>query len=178
MAFPKSAAAGHKLDDEHRTFIVTQLAMFLTPQQVADAVKDRFGIVIDRRNVAKYDPTQKVAKQMARKWRELYHEVRERFLADVSEIPIANRSMRLRQLQHHYDRAVDRQNVKLATAILEQAAKEVGGIHTNERRVHLDGKIKTDRPVSEDEMRALIADRLAEEWDKLRQASNDNARAA
>ncbi|TCB76774.1 DUF2280 domain-containing protein [Acinetobacter sp. ANC 4177] len=45
------------LKEPVKMFIVQSLACFDTPQQVADAVMQRYGIEIDRRQCENYDPT-------------------------------------------------------------------------------------------------------------------------
>ena len=50
------------LKEPVKIFIVQSLACFDTPQQVADAVKQRFGIEIDRRQCEAYDPTKQLGR--------------------------------------------------------------------------------------------------------------------
>ncbi len=84
-----------RLTDEHKTFIVQRLAMYDAPSQVAEAVKEEFGVTIDRQLVRCYNPTQV---QLAKKWTAIFEATRDSFLESLSDIPIAQRSVRLRVL--------------------------------------------------------------------------------
>lgn len=126
------------LNDDVKRFIVQALACYDTPSQVAEAVKEEFGLVIDRQHVAVYDPTKKVGKALSQKWRDLFEETRKKFLNNVSDIPIANQTFRLRALNRMFARAESVKNLALASQLLEQASKEVGGAFTN--RHELTGK--------------------------------------
>lgn len=129
-----------KLNEAAQRFIVQALACYDTPTQVADAVKEEFGIEITRQQAASYDPTKAMGKTLAKKWRDLFHATRERFRKEVSEIPIADQAFRLRQLHRIMAEAMKRKNVVLAAQILEQAAKETGGMFTNRRQHEHTGK--------------------------------------
>ena len=56
-----------------KIFIVQSLACFETPQQVADAVKQEYGIEIDRRQCAAYDPTKPAGKNLSKKIKRSFH---------------------------------------------------------------------------------------------------------
>ncbi len=155
------------ITEEMKVFIVTCWAMFMRNIQVIDAVKERFGVILDRRAIDYYKvDNQKAARKLSKRWIALHNDIRARFEDELFAIPIANRAVRLRQLQAHYDQAADRGNAALACQILEQAAKEIGGAMTNERKVQHSGTVKVDRELTEDELRAKIADALAEAWEK------------
>lgn len=124
-----------RLKEAEQRFIVQALACYDTPSQVAEAVKEEFGIEVSRQQVASYDPTKAVGKGTSKKWVELFHATRERFRKEVAEIPIADQAYRLRQLQRMAQEAMKRKNIVLAASLLEQAAKEAGGMFTNKREV-------------------------------------------
>lgn len=124
-----------KLTEAVQRFIVQALACYDTPTQVAEAVKEEFGIEITRQQAASYDPTKALGRTLSRKWRDLFHETRERFRKEVAEIPIADQAFRLRQLHRMVQDAMKRKNMVLAAALLEQAAKETGGMFTNKREL-------------------------------------------
>jgi hypothetical protein len=125
--------AAPKLSEEARTFIVQSLAMFDTPSEVVEAIKEQYGVTIARQSVQDYDPT--IGKKPAKRWCALFEETRRRFLEETAEIPIANRAVRLRRLQRMAFTAESRRNYPLAAQLLEQAAKETGGIYTNRREL-------------------------------------------
>lgn len=124
-----------KLDDTIKARIVQALACYDTPAQIAAAVKDEFGVVVSRPQVQCYDPEKAAGRALSKRWSDLFYATREAFLHDAAAIPIGHRGFRLRGLQRMYEQATERGNAALAAALLEQAAKEVGGIFTNRRKL-------------------------------------------
>jgi len=124
-----------KLNEAVQRFIVQALACYDTPTQTAESVKEEFGIEVPRNQIAQYDPTKVSGRQLSMKWRDLFTDTRERFRKEVSEIPIADQAYRLRQLQRMTQDALKRKNIVLAASLLEQAAKDTGGMFTNKREL-------------------------------------------
>lgn len=124
---------GDKLSESQQTAVVQRLAMYDTPQTVADFVREEFGIEITRQSIQHYDPT--VGEKPAEKWCAIFEETRTTFLKSTAEIPAANRSVRVRWLQRMVVTAEKRGNVVLAAQILEQIAKETGDVYTNRQKV-------------------------------------------
>ena len=124
------------LKEPVKIFIVQSLACRDTPQEVADAVKQEFGIQIERQQVAVYDPTKVRGKDLSKKFVDLFHETRKKFDEGLIDIPIANKHFRLKQ----YDKllAKNSKNVVMSLNILKQAAQDLGGQFTN--RQELTGK--------------------------------------
>lgn len=122
------------LTDDVKAFIVQALACFDTPSQVVDAVKEEYGIDVTRQQVQTYDPTKQLGKALSLKWRAMFEATRARFLKETAEIPIASQSFRLRALQKLYEKTASRGNVVVAAQLIEQAAKETGGIFVNRHR--------------------------------------------
>ena len=85
-----------------KIFIVQSLACFDTPQQVADSVKQEYGIEIDRRQCAAYDPTKPAGKNLSKKLRELFNRTRKDFKENIEDIPIANKAFHFKELQQMY----------------------------------------------------------------------------
>lgn len=131
-----------KLTDPMKLFIVQALACHDTPTQVALAVKEEFGVVIDRQQVARYDPTKVTGRDLSKKLREIFYATRESFLADVGSIPIAQQSYRLRVLQRALSKVEGQGNVAMIAQLLEQAAKESGGAFTNKTKLEHSGEIR------------------------------------
>lgn len=123
------------LNDAAKRFIVQALACYDTPSEVSAALKEEMGVDVPRTQVAQYDPTKVAGQKVAKKWRDLFEDTRKRFRAEIAEIPIADQAFRLRSLGKIYDRHIQRGNVVAAAAVLEQAAKEQGGMFTNKREV-------------------------------------------
>lgn len=124
------------LNDKQKTFIVQELACFQTYSEVAAAVKELFGVEIQRQQVYLYDPTKN---KVAQKWQEIFKAARAKFLEETAEIAIANKSYRLRELDKIYQnqKSAKSQNTKAMKDTLEQAAKESGDAFTNKRVIDL-----------------------------------------
>jgi len=156
------------LSDDVKAFIVQALACFDTPSQVADAVKDQFGLVISRQQCEGYDPTKKSAHGLAKKWRTLFEETRKQFLDETARIPIANQAYRLRVLDRLAAKAERMGNMAMVSQLIEQAAKEAGGAFTNKHRVEHTGKDgapieQRTAVVSEHDVKAAV-DKLESEY--------------
>ncbi len=119
------------LTDEIKTFIVKGLACFDTPSKVAEDVNAVFGVQVTRHHVHLYDPA--CAQPPAERWRLLHAATRQALLADTAAIGITQRNVRLRMLDRMAHRC-ERSNVPLTAALLEQAAKECGGLYDRPRQ--------------------------------------------
>lgn len=126
---------GDKLSDAQQTAVVQRIAMFDAPQQVVDFIKEEYGIDMTRQAVQYYDPT--VGDKPAQKWCAIFEATRAAFLKTTADIPIANRSVRLRRLERMALAAERLRNYALAAQLHEQAAKEVGDVYTNRTKVAL-----------------------------------------
>jgi hypothetical protein len=122
------------LNNEVKGFIVQALACFDTPSQVAQAVREEFGIELTRQQCEAQDPTKRAGRDLAKKWVTLFHDTRKRFREETADIPIANRAYRLRTLGRLAEKAENMRNMALTAQLLEQAAKEVGDIYVNRNR--------------------------------------------
>lgn len=152
-----------KLTDRQKEFIVEHLACFDTPQQVADAFEEEFEAKLSRQQVEEYDPAKRCK---TARWVKMHASIRKKFLDDVSEIPAAQRSYRVRRLALMATRAEGRKNYPLAAQLYEQIAKEVGDAYTNRRELTgKDGKPlipdRTLEDLTEAELIAMVS-RIAE----------------
>ncbi|EML5582157.1 DUF2280 domain-containing protein [Klebsiella oxytoca] len=127
------------LKPEVKAAIVQMLACYDTPSQVVEAVQKDFGITITRQQVETHDPTKVSGKTLAKKWVDLFNRTRDRFLNEISDIPIANKAYRLRVLQRMSTTAEGMKNLGMTAQLLEQAAKEVGEAYTNRQKVEHTG---------------------------------------
>lgn len=118
------------LKEPVKIFIVQSLACFETPQQVADAVQQRFGIEVDRRQCEGYDPTKYTGRNLSKKLKDLFERTREDFKQNIEDIPIANKVFHFKELQKMYDdwgkNKVMRQNVLKQAQGLLQSGKSAG----------------------------------------------------
>jgi len=115
------------LTDEIKEFIVRGLARFDTPSEVAQAVKSHFDVALTRRHVYAYDP--KCTQPPAPRWQELHAATRAAFLAELAQIGVSHKAVRLRLLDRMTHRALANHYSNNAAAYLEQAAKECGGLY-------------------------------------------------
>ena len=116
------------LKEPVKIFIVQSLACFETPQQVADAVKQDFKIEVSRQQVAAYDPTKYVGRNLSKKLKDLFESTRAEFKASVYDIPLANKSVRLNELQKMYDSWG--KNKVMKQSIIKQVKDEMQGHDT------------------------------------------------
>lgn len=128
------------LKSDVKAFIIQMLACFDTPSQVVEAVQKEFGIKITRQQAESHDPTKVSGKTLAKKWVDMFNTTRDRFLNEISDIPIANKAYRLRVLQRMSTTAEGMKNLGMTAQLLEQAAKEVGDAYSNKQKVELTGK--------------------------------------
>lgn len=131
-----------QLTEPMKLFIVQALACYDTPTQVANAVKEEFGIEVTRQQVARYDSPKATAKDLSKKLKDVFAATREAFLADVSTIPIAQQAFRLRVLQRTLNKVEGQGNVAMVSQLLEQAAKESGGVFTNKTKMEHSGEVR------------------------------------
>lgn len=129
------------LTERQKQFIVAQLAAYHSPSEVADLYKEAFGEPITRQHVNLYNPETVGGKQVSQKWKDYFATCRAAFLNDRSSIAIAQQNFRLRALGELFD-ANKKKSVKMALLILQQAAKEEGGLF--QRRVDEKGDDAND----------------------------------
>ncbi|MCF9045981.1 DUF2280 domain-containing protein [Acinetobacter nectaris] len=126
------------LKEPIKMFIVQSLACFETPQQVADAVMQRYGIEIDRRQCENYDPTKHAGRKLSKKLKLLFEETRRDFQDNILDIPIANKAFRLRELQEMYESWG--KNRVMKQQVLKQAFQETDGRVTRQEITGKDGQ--------------------------------------
>lgn len=120
------------LKEPVKIFIVQALACRDTPQEVAELVKQEFGVITDRMQCASYDPTKAAGRNLSKKFKELFEETRKKFDEGLIDIPIANKHYRMKQ----YDKLLNKtKNTVTALKIMEQAAKDSGGQFTNRKEI-------------------------------------------
>lgn len=122
-----------KIPDDVKAFIVTRLACYEPPSRVAAAVKAEFGLDMPRQHVQLYDPEK--GQKPAKKWCDLFDATRKKLLAGVDTTPGAHIGVRVATLWRLCERAEGMGNIPLAASLLEQIAKETGGLYTNRREL-------------------------------------------
>lgn len=109
--------------------IVTELACFDSPAQVAATVKERFGLVLSRQRIEAYHPERLAGARLSERLCALFYETRARLLVELGTIGIAHQAYRLRGLERMLEQAERMGNLTLAAHIIEQAAREAGGMY-------------------------------------------------
>jgi hypothetical protein len=136
-----------RLTNQHKQFIVMQLACFCSPSEIVYALESEFGVTVSRQQVAHYDPTVKQSKgKLKPEWIELFDQTRAAFIGDTSKIGISHLTYRLMVLDRMLRKAERQNNLWLALKILEQAAKECGGMYVSNRIASITQSAKA-RPV-------------------------------
>jgi hypothetical protein len=113
------------LKEPVKIFIVQSLACFDTPQQVVDAVREEFGIEIERQQVASYDPTKATCRGISKKLKDLFERTRKDFQTNIYGVPLANKAVRLKELQKMYEDW--NKNKKMKQNIIKQFKDEMHG---------------------------------------------------
>jgi hypothetical protein len=117
------------LNERVKIYIIQLLACYEAPSEVALAVKEEFGIKIERSHVQRYDPTKVAGINLSKKFRVIFDETRAEFLAEIRKVPIAHKAYRLQSLQCLLNKYKQNGNYTQMLSTLEQAAKEEGGFY-------------------------------------------------
>lgn len=125
------------LKEPVKIFIVQSLACFDTPQQVADAVKQEYGIEVSRSQCQVYDPTKYSGRNLSKKLKDLFERTRTDFRENIEDIAIANKAFRLRELQKMYDDSG--RNKRAKQNLLKQAYQETDARITRQEITGKDG---------------------------------------
>lgn len=116
-----------------RMHILTELACFATPSQVAASVKEKFGVEVSRQCVEAHHPERRAGAKLSPVLCALFYETRARLRTELDDIPLACQSYRLKVLDRVAAQAEEMGNLPLASQIIEQAAREVGGMYIARR---------------------------------------------
>lgn len=129
------------LKSKHKSFIVIKLACYDSSTEIQQDFEEEYGFKPALNQISYYNPENIQSSNLAQKWRDLYSETRKRFNEEISSIPIANQAYRLKKLQRNMQKLEEMRNYKAANETIEQAAKEVGGAFTNEKKLDHSGSI-------------------------------------
>lgn len=126
------------LKEPVKIFIVQSLACFETPQQVADAVKQRFGIEIERQQCENYDPTKYAGRNLSKKLRDLFERTRKDFKENIENIPIANKAFHFKELQQMYgeyskNKVMKAKVLKQAQSLIQMGSAVPSGLSEKEQ---------------------------------------------
>lgn len=152
------------LTEEQKAWIVIQYARMRSAWQIRRDFKAIYGGELDRKQVHRYNPASSCNYGRGmQKWQGLFDEEREKFLDKVDRIPIANLAVRLDRLETMCVNAMEKGNTATAANLIEQAAKEVGGLFTNRREIEAETRTthQHNHEFGADEARARLGDILA-----------------
>lgn len=130
------------LANKHKSFIVIRLACYDSSTEIQEEFMNSFGFTPSLTQISYYNPKNaQGSKQLAQKWKDLFDETRLKFKEEIQDIPIANQAYRLKKLQRNMESLERMRNYKAANETIEQAAKEMGGAFTNEKKLDHSGSI-------------------------------------
>jgi hypothetical protein len=155
------------LSEPHKEEIVIQLARFRRPAEVVEYMRDEHEIELTVQQVRTYDPTNPRFEADRDKWPPIFEAARKAYIEDVKLVPVANQAFRLNELHDLYKKAKKAKNMKLAADLLEQIAREVGGVLTNSRELNINDARRAKDMTPEDR-RTMLGSIIAEELAKKR----------
>lgn len=165
------------LTDDQKLEIVAALACFREPAAIIAYFQSEYGLVIDYKQVARYDP-QRSYYAGGEKWREIFDAKRKAYLHDVATVPIANQGYRLNAIQTGVDAAMKAENWMVMARLLELAAREVGGLLTNQHNVRIDdNRPKRAIDMNPEERRAALSDLIRQAIENRRAPQSQEALA-
>ncbi|WP_375038611.1 DUF2280 domain-containing protein [Acinetobacter sp. RW6] len=124
-----------RLNKRVKLYIVRSLATYETPSETVKGVQEEFGITVTKQQCEAYDPTKKTGQDLSEEFKTEFFRVRKEMNDNLSAIPIANIAYRLKRLQRFIDLDQFKENPVIVPSLLEQAAKEVGGLYTNRKEI-------------------------------------------
>lgn len=154
------------LTESEKREIVMRLARFEAIGEIVADFRHR-GLELHHKQVGAYDPSR--AYFEAGDWaRELFNATRKTYVEDASDVPIANRAFRLKELQAMFLKAKQARNWKLAAVLIEQASKEASGAYTNTRVAINDSRRPRPADLSPEERQQMLAGIIRKAMDGMR----------
>lgn len=145
------------LSEPQKREIVEALAGFCDPSSIVAHFRSEHGLDLSHKQVGRYDPTRSYY-DAGDRWREIFFARREVYLKNVEAVPIAHQGYRLNMLQKGVEAAEKARNWPLVAQLLEHAAKEVGGVLTNQRELKVDDRRRAIDEMTSDERRAALVE--------------------
>ncbi len=156
-----------ELTEDQKLEIVTMLACFRDTNAILDHFRDEHGLELTHKQVGAYDPNRSYY-EAGERWRDVFDRQRKSYLEDVATVPIANQGFRLNLLNEQAALAFKNKQPALGAALLEQAAREVGGLMTNQRSLTVDDNRRA-RPseMTPEDRRAAMAELIRQAMEKM-----------
>jgi hypothetical protein len=126
------------LTDQQKLFVVEHLGTYHTLSEVAERLQTVFQVTATLQQLQRYDPTTAAGVTLRADLKKLFYRARETFVSSQETIAIAHKSWRLAELQKLFERYKTKAPV-IAARMLEQAAKEAGGVYARREEEQDDG---------------------------------------
>lgn len=139
--------------------IVELYAQFQGVSAIQKAIKDEFGVDLDKRTILHYDAGNPKAR-IGRRLKALYAEAREAYVKETARIGVANQAHRLRLIERVIEKATTSKDYNSALKGLELAAKEMGGVLEGKHTIRHEGSIE-HRHLSVEDAKAELVTRLS-----------------
>lgn len=119
-----AAKAKHtwKLNSEQREFVIECLACGMTDQQVADWLRDRFGVRISRQAICRFRKTRANARRIALRRAEVFDQL------ESSKLPFVKKYQRVAHYSMFAASYINKGNYQMAARNLRAIALEMGHI--------------------------------------------------
>ncbi len=146
------------LTEQQKVEIVQRLARFQPPAEIVRVLRDEYDLPdVPIRQIVAYDPTRPSFEGAAR-FVELFNITREAFIKNVDAVPIANQGYRLQVLQSLLENHLKHKKLPEAARVVEQAAKEMGGLYAAIDKSRAAEPPKESEPLAtEEERKAKLA---------------------
>jgi len=141
----KTQTGVRKLSEDEKFHLLHRLACFASPAEMVKEMHELYGIEMSIPAVLVYDATSSQSRNLSAEHRRYFLEIRQRFIETETDVAIANRTWRLERLMKLLEHTLVKQSPKLALLVLEQAAKERGGLYLRQEK--LDPKDLSDEQI-------------------------------
>ena len=154
------------LTDQQKTEIVLAHARFMSPSDIVVMLREEHDVESDTAQVVRYNPT-KACYEGGERWRPIFEEARKAFLHEIAAVPVAHQAYRLNLLQEGIDGARKAKNWALVASLAEQAAREIGGIYTNQRNLRVEDNARPRAiDMTPEDRRAAVAEIFRQAMEK------------
>lgn len=131
-----------ELNEVQKREIVVGFARRQTAAEIRRYLHAEYDLDVELRQITGYDP-RRPHFDAGQRWRDVFEAAEKTFLEDVNSVPAFNQAYRLNILQQGIDAAVSAKNWVLAASLLEQCARESGGLLTNSRELNVNDSRKS-----------------------------------
>lgn len=111
--------ATKKLTSDEQLEVCRQLASYRSVKDVDKFCREMFGKTLHPNSIRLYLNSQK--------WKPLIQKFRDEYTRGIMEVPIANKRVRLEELQSMFEKYKDGGRLRLAQAVLKDAREELDG---------------------------------------------------